>query len=1019
MKKTIAIVLTVIAFFGFRGGEQQPEKKVASNPPIYIAFLWHMHQPIYWPYENIMQTQASNHYSYSVVDIHNQRIGPYTSWPKNAVQKGIDAGLAHLGAQVSFSGSLMENLNNLEAGGDGNFTNWKSSWKDIRTKTTSLGNPRLDMVGFGYFHPLMGLIDQLDIQKQIEMHKTALINNFGGTYSKGMFPPENAFSERMIPALVNEGIEWILVDNIHFDRAAANYPYSTSGNLYEPNKADQINPDPKDWVQLNNLWAPTKNSAKWGRQPHYAEYVDPATGTKSKIVVVPADRYMGNEDGRGGFGALQYESVMSQLESYNTDPNHPILIVLHHDGDNYGGGSDGYYNSNFQAFVDWLKSNPTRFVCTTIQDYLQMYPVDPTDVMHVEDGSWAGADNGDPEYKKWLGDPDATTGYSPDRNSWGVITAAKNLVLTANQIDPNNANTATAWKYLLVGESSDYWYWDNSENGIWDSHPTRAANQAITAAQQVTGTDLTPPTIFLPQRTPYNPGGTQWGINQPSDLSVWSYVFDKSGLASVTLKYRIDSVSAGNPNPADYKTYAGGTLTGAWQSVTMTGVDKVSKTDPAPLLKAKEYSAQITGLNNKLIDYYIEAVDNANNVAKSPIRHCYIGANSGSGGGGGTGTQQVAWVPAAGLTKNDTIKITVTHAGAAKLHWGVNDNGSSWTLPDSTYWPAGTVRFSPSDPSVETPFSGPDTAGTITVKIGPFNSAKQVVDRIAFVIHFNDNTWNNNSNNNYHIQIGSGGGGGTTSFVMDGVLDSTACQKLASNKGADLWIGWNGTNLYVATESAQSQGNDVFIFVSDSARALGTAPWAKAGKVAGYSAMLANESTNNYNAWASVGPSASKAGTVLEGTLNIQGQFGYIPSKLYIAVGQYGTADGGALVKQVPAGNGDGNIDANEFLTYAYTITDVKESAPVSRAASFTLSQNYPNPFNPVTVINYEIPAGGKVTLKVFDVLGHEVRTLVDGEQSMGVHYAQFDAKNIASGVYYYTLRYNDNIQTKKMVVMK
>src|SRR5437016_3931370 len=74
---------------------------VQANPPIYVAFLWHMHQPIYWPYENVMTTQASNRYSYSVVDIFNQRIGPYTSWPSDAVWKGINAGMGHFGAQVS------------------------------------------------------------------------------------------------------------------------------------------------------------------------------------------------------------------------------------------------------------------------------------------------------------------------------------------------------------------------------------------------------------------------------------------------------------------------------------------------------------------------------------------------------------------------------------------------------------------------------------------------------------------------------------------------------------------------------------------------------------------------------------------------------------------------------------------------------------------------------------------------------------------------------------------------------
>ena len=1017
MRRTLLLVFTVLISIGF-SQSPEPVKKTTANPPIYIAFQWHMHQPIYWPYESIIQTDANSRWSFSVADVHNQRIGPYTSWPKDAVQKGIAAGLGHLGAQVSFSGSLMENLNNLEAGGNGNFSNWKSSWNTIRAQKTSLGNPRIDMVGFGYFHPLMGLLDSIDIAKQIQYHKAAMATNFPGVaYSKGMFPPENAFSQRMIPGVTGEGIEWILVDNAHFDRACKGYPYSTSGNLVEPNKADQLNPDPADWVALNNIWAPTKNSGKWGRQPHYVEYIDPNTGASKKMVAVPADRYMGNEDGRGGFGALQYESVMSQLESSNTDPSHPLLIVLHHDGDNYGGGSSGYYGSNFDSFVSWLKANPSRFVCSTIQDYLQMYPPDPNNVIHVEDGSWAGADNGDAEFKKWLGDPNATTGYSPDRNSWSVITAAKNMAQTAEQIDPANANTKNAWKYLLVGETSCYWYWDGAENGKWDSHPTRAANQSVQYSQLVSGTDKTPPTIFLPQRDPYNPGGTEWGINQGTDVSVWTTVFDKSGLASVTLKYRTSADTTGSSMTSDNYTYAGGSSVSAWQSITMTGTDRASTTDPVPLFKAKEFTAQITGLKNRLIDYYVEAVDNGSNVAKSPIQHCWIGQNSGSGGGGGTGSSQISWTPTAPI-KNDTLKIIITKAKAGKLHWGVNDNGSVWTLPDSSYWPAGTVRFSPTDPSVETPFSAPDTAGTVVVKIGPFNNAKQIVDRIAFVIHYDDNTWDNNSNNNYHITIGTGGSGGTT-YVMDGMLDASA-SKVAANGTKNLYVGWNGTNLYVATPAAQSEGNDVFLFVTDSLRALTASPWAKGGKVVGSSLFLANESTNNYVAWTNaVGTATKAAGTVLEGTFNVQSQFGYIPGKLYIAVGQYGTADAGALLKQIPTGNSDANIDANEFYAFGYEISGVNDKGNNLRNSSFVLGQNYPNPFNPTTVINYEIPQDAKVTLKLYDVLGNEVKTLVDQEQSMGMHFAKLDAQSIPSGVYFYTLRSGSYSASKKMVLMK
>jgi len=280
MKKVPLLFLLFALNFSFSISAQPDEAQL--NPPIYIAFLWHMHQPIYWPYESIVQTELNNRYPYSVFDIHNQRVGPYTSWPKDALQMGINASFPHFGAQVSFSGSLIENLNNLENYGNQNFQNWKSHWNSIKTLSTSLGNPRMDMVAFGYFHPLMGLIDYTDTQKQIQSHKEIFSQNFSGNYSKGIFPPENAFSPRMIPALLDEGIEWVMVDNIHFERACENYPFNTGGNIYEPNKSDVMNPNPGDWIQLNGLWAPTPVSAQWSRQPHYASYIDPSTGTEYK-----------------------------------------------------------------------------------------------------------------------------------------------------------------------------------------------------------------------------------------------------------------------------------------------------------------------------------------------------------------------------------------------------------------------------------------------------------------------------------------------------------------------------------------------------------------------------------------------------------------------------------------------------------------------------------------------------------------------------------------------------------------
>ena len=226
--------------------------------------------------------------------------------------------------------------------------------------------------------------------------------------------------------------------------------------------------------------------------------MDPETGEIDKIIVVPTSRYLGNEDGRGGFGALLYDQVMSQLESYNTDADHPILVVLHHDGDNYGGGTDSYYGSNFNSFVSWLQNNPTRFECTTIQDYLDRFPPATDDIIHVEPGSWAGADNGDPEFKKWLGSPQ-------DLDSWTRVVGVENTVQFTEKAGVDPVAAAKARNWINMAQTSCYWYWDGTE--VWDDNPDRAVNLACVEIADVMfeGTDIDPPTIFLPQREPYNP----------------------------------------------------------------------------------------------------------------------------------------------------------------------------------------------------------------------------------------------------------------------------------------------------------------------------------------------------------------------------------------------------------------------------------------------------------------------------------------------------------------------------------
>ncbi len=96
-----------------------------------------------------------------------------------------------------------------------------------------------------------------------------------------------------------------------------------------------------------------------------------------------------------------------------------------------------------------------------------------------------------------------------------------------------------------------------------------------------------------------------------------------------------------------------------------------------------------------------------------------------------------------------------------------------------------------------------------------------------------------------------------------------------------------------------------------------------------------------------------------------------------------------------------------------------EENSELNSILNYSLCQNYPNPFNPNTNIQYEISSKQFVTLKVYDVLGNEVATLVNEEKPAGNYEVEFDASNLSSGVYYYQLRSGDFVQTKKMILMK
>jgi len=126
-------------------------------------------------------------------------------------------------------------------------------------------------------------------------------------------------------------------------------------------------------------------------------------------------------------------------------------------------------------------------------------------------------------------------------------------------------------------------------------------------------------------------------------------------------------------------------------------------------------------------------------------------------------------------------------------------------------------------------------------------------------------------------------------------------------------------------------------------------------------------------------------------------------------------------------------LEVNDNLGGTYSITDRSTDDDILAKAnihsvnlteninitSYDLFQNYPNPFNPSTTISYQVPDNCRVTLKVFDVLGKEVTTLVDEYKSKGKYDVQFNAKHLASGMYIYQIKAGDFVSSKKLMLMK
>ena len=934
----------------------------AAAEKLNLTWLWHMEQPIYWPdangtrYERAWQSiqRRDGGAAHPANDLRvifglDDRVAAYQYRPRDCVNSIRWS--AEAGAQVSFSGGLIENIQSFaETGGQlGYGTNWYGGWREARnwyTASSGTNVPRMDIVQFSFHHALLPLVDDTTIRKELALYKEIYPEAFGATpaISKGFFPSEMAFSERIIPLLQEAGIEWTFVSGEKISRACPDFPVQLGSggvNCDPPNKADQVNANGADWFRLSiSRGCAPAEAMPMAFTPHRAKYVNPTTGVESSVIVVPCSQSLGWLDGYNPLPTSQLDTLQAKNPA-----NRPMLTVLAHDGDNAWGGGYSYYMEAVPNIVS--QANAAGYVPTVVQKYLNDWPVPSNDLVHVEDGAWVNADGdfGAPQFLNWnwppvdaSGNVDVDNGWAEDIRNWAVITASQNLVDTAEQIQtdaglpvrmshvlrPVAASRASekAWHFFLGSLNSGYMYYGTALD--MEVKPTVACNEANAAALSVIGNaaqDRTAPAIWLPQRWPWNPGSLNFGApykyqskTMPSDFAVWTFVHDVSGLSSVTLKYRVDADGTNPLTSNQNETYAGGSEVGAWIDVPMTvtdfpagnvlndgGIDFFEM----PGAIAKRCVGRITGITGKLLDYYVQATDTKGNVKRSPIQHVWVGdAGSSGGGSGGGGTGAVVATTPSPVQANASVTIAYNASGrnlasatSVKAHVGFNA-WASVVSPDAamTKGSDGLWRCSLSVPSTATQLD----------------------------VVFNDgaSTWDNNGGQDWHFSVT---GGTQITWKMDGALDAGAVP-VATTSGRTLWAGLQGDTLYLATQDA-GEGDDVFLFLAGNTGALTAAPWSKGGQVMQWKAFLADENDNAFSGWfnelqsqtftATKAVSTGANGGVLEGTIDIAQLFGSAPDTILLAAASYGTANAGALktTAQCPAGNGNANIESTEFVS--------------------------------------------------------------------------------------------------------
>lgn len=336
---------------------------------------------------------------------------------------------------------------------------------------------------------------------------------------------------------------------------------------------------------------------------------------------------------------------------------------------------------------------------------------------------------------------------------------------------------------------------------------------------------------------------------------------------------------------------------------------------------------------------------------------------------------------------------------------------------------------------------------TLRLADPPLKTAYKTEDAITLDGQLNEDFWTGAES----VVVGKGSASSTGGYYMqwNDTLNSYTDQSMATVKfmhnGTDLYVGLESDDKSVCKWSPGWEADGLFLWITNKGEDAPTTRMEIKNMYfdATVGAGSVFELSGSVPTGAAEGASYEPAGTVthtetggedagysLEVVIHTD-FFGYSVGdtvNLSVVVWDLDYADAASFDEHVsdyaPNWWGTQWADVNFEKYFLYrgivlsNITDVKDNDG-ELITSYQLNQNYPNPFNPTTTIQYSIPERSNVSLKIYDVLGNEVETLISKEQAPGSYSVEWKADQVSSGVYFYTLQAGGHIYTKKMLLLK